>query len=210
MDGQQYLNQISESNRPVGKTGGGGLAGILHSKFFIVGAIGIGLLVVILIVGAILGGGESKSPKSLSYNLLLHLDNDVAVIDEYQSLLKSSKLRSSSASLKGVVSETSKQLRSYLEQKYKFKDKDISKSVVEAATLEKDGLANELFEAKINGVLDRIFAHKMVYEISMSTAEEATLAKEAPDEALRGLLNTSYESLMNLYNEFSDFSETNN
>ena len=95
-------------------------------------------------------------------------------------------------------------------EKYSFKDSDIDKKIVEQATSEKDGLEAELFEAKINGILDRIFAHKMAYEISLFLAEEDQLASNAGDETLTGLLVTSSESLENLYNKFNEFSETKN
>ena len=80
----------------------------------------------------------------------------------------------------------------------------------EEAELVRDELNNELFEAKINGILDRIFAHKMAYEISLFLAEEDQLASNAGDETLTGLLVTSSESLENLYNKFNEFSETKN
>ena len=207
MDGQQYLNQISEETRPVAKSGG--KKGILRSKFFLVGAIGIVLLILIIIIGSAIGSNKGGE-KNLSYALKLHLDNTAEVVQEYQPSVKSSELRSNSASLYGVLTNTSRDLTSYLEEKYDFKDKDISKSMLEEAELAKDGLDSELFEAKINGILDRIYAHKMAYEISLITSEEAKLIKSSSNEALTNLLNTSYESLTNLYDKFSDFSETNN
>ncbi len=210
MDGQQYLNQISKASKPVKKVGGKkGISNILSSKFFIIGAVAIGLLIIIIIIGAILGGNKDNT-KTLSYDLKLHLDNTSEVIQEYQQNVKSSILRSNSASLSGVLANTSRDLTDYLVNKYKFKDKDISKKIVEEATLAKDELTNELFEAKINGILDRIYAHKMAYEISLLTAEEAKLIKASQDDALTELLTTSHESLSNLYDKFNDFSETKN
>ena len=210
MDGQQYLNQISKASKPVKKVGGKkGISNILSSKFFIIGAVAIGLLIIIIIIGAILGGNKDNT-KTLSYDLKLHLDNTSEVIQEYQQNVKSSILRSNSASLSGVLANTSRDLTDYLVNKYKFKDKDISKKIVEEATLAKDELTNELFEAKINGILDRIYAHKMAYEISLLTAEEAKLIKASQDDALTELLTTSQESLSNLYDKFNDFSETKN
>ena len=196
MDSQQYLNQISEMS-------------LLSSKFFLVGAIGVVLLIVIIIIGSILGGNKSDN-KTLCYDLKLHLDNTAEVINEYQQYVKSSELRSSSASLLGVLTNTSRDLTTYLEDKYNFKDKDISKTMVEQADLVKDDFLNELFEAKINGILDRIYAHKMAYEISLLTAEESQLYNSSKDESLSNLPNTSYESLNNLYDKFNDFSETKN
>lgn len=210
MDGQQYLNQISESNKPVKKSGGkAGISTIISSKFFKIGAIAVGLLIVIMIIGSILGGNKSDN-KTLCYDLKLHLDNTSAVIQEYQKYVKSSILRSNSSSLDGVLVNTSKDLTNYLVDQYSFKDKDISKKTLEEAELVKEELSNELFEAKINGILDRIYAHKMAYEISLLTAEEAKLLKSSKSDVLTELLNTSYESLTVLYDEFNNFSETRN
>jgi len=211
MDGQEYLNQIAESSQPVSKVAGkkSGIAGILQSKFLKIGVIGIGLLILIIIIGSILGSNKG-SEQTLSYELKLHLDNTAEVVSEYQQYVKSSTLRSDSASFQGVLSNTSNELKSYLEDKYDFKDKDIGKGMQEEAKLVKDDLSNELFEAKINGILDRIYAHKMAYEISLITSEETKLMKSSDSEMLTKLLNTSYESLSNLYDRFDNFSETNN
>ena len=67
---------------------------------------------------------------------------------------------------------------------------------------------NELFEAKINGLLDRVFAHKMALEIFSVMSDEAGIINASSDEALKNLLTTSYDSLNNLYTQFNDFSET--
>ena len=67
---------------------------------------------------------------------------------------------------------------------------------------------NELFEAKINGLLDRVFAHKMALEIYSVMSDEAGIANSSSDEALKSVLSSSYDSLNNLYPKFNDFSET--
>ncbi|MBR3322164.1 hypothetical protein IKG05_00780 [Candidatus Saccharibacteria bacterium] len=204
MDGQQYLNQISESNRPAPKAKG--INGLLSSKFFLVGAIGIALLIVIIIFGSILSSGKGDE-KSLSYSLLLHLNNTTAIVQDYQPYIKSSNLRSYSASLQGILSNTSSQLTAYLEEKYNFNIKDISDSLEEEATLAKDDLESDLFEAKINGVLDRTYAYKIAYEIALITTEETSLIKSTKDESLQNILSSSYESLTTLYDQFDNFSE---
>lgn len=181
----------------------------MHSKFFIAGIIGVVLLIIIIIIGSALGG-DKGSEQNLSYELKLHLDDTAEAVQEYQSYIKSSDLRSSSASLYGILSNTSRELTGYLEEKYNFKDKNISKEMQEKAASAKEELSNELFEARINGVLDRIFAHKMAYEITLITNEEAKLAKAGKSEVLTNLLNESQQSLNVLYDKFNDFSETKN
>lgn len=202
MDGQEYLNQISAANRPMAKKS----HGIWSSKFFKVGLIGVLALIVIIILGSILGSGRGGE-KNLSIDLYLHINNTNEIIKKYQSNIKSSELRSNSASLSGVLSDFNSKVETYLTEKYNFKTKDIDKKLVEEAKLEMDGLDSELFEAKINGILDRIYAHKISYEISMMMSEEAKLLNSTSNEAFRGSIEENYNSLKNLYDKFNDFSE---
>lgn len=204
MDGQEYLNQISASNRPVKSSN---FSKILKSKYFLIGAIAMIVLILIIIVGAALSSGKGNE-KDDGYSLLLHINNTGELVSTYQPDVKSSELRASSASLESILSETSKQLSEYLTAKYNIKVKDIKKNMVDEANLQKDGLNSELFEAKINGILDRVFAHKMAYEIALISTEESKLIKTTRSDNLRDLLITSYDSLDNLYSKFNDFSET--
>ena len=202
MDGQEYLNQISAVNRPVKPA----KKAWYKSKYAMLGLGTAVALIVIIIIGAILGGNKGGE-KNLSYALKLHLANTSEVIQNYQPDVKSSNLRSSSASLYSVLSNTDRELTEYLTEKYNFKEKDIDSKVVEQAALEKDGLEAELFNAKINGILDRIYAHKMAYEISMFMSEEAKLINSTKDPQFKESLTSSYSSLENLYDSFDNFSE---
>ncbi len=205
MEGQEYLNRISADNRPIKKTK---TNGIFSSKFFIVGMVGLIALMLIIIVGAILNGGKGGE-KNLAFKLKLHFDNTEEIIQKYQPIVKSSDLRSSSASFYSILSNTNRDLTEYLTEKYNFKEKSVDKNITEEATLAKDGLESELFEAKINGILDRIYAHKMAYEISLFTSEEAKIINTTNNTRLKELLTSSYDSLENLYDKFKDFSEAN-
>ncbi len=204
MDGQEYLNQISASNRTNDQSKG---KNFLTSKYFLFGAGAVIALIVIMIIGAVLSSGKS-SEKDNSISLMLHVTNTVTTVDEYQQYIKSSDLRSSSSSFSGVLHNTEKDLLPYLESKYNYDAKKVSDKILAKTTSDNEALNNELFEAKINGILDRIFAHKMAYEITMIMAEESQIIKTTKNDGYRDLLNTSYSSLENLYNKFSDFSET--
>ena len=202
MDNQTYLNQISASVAPPQKP----KSGIFSSMYFKLGAVAVVALILIIIVGNILGGNKGDL-KTRTAELKLRLDNTVSVISDYQPKVKSSTLRSNSASLYGVLSGASLDLSTYLTEKYNFKEKDLSKKITEQATLEKEGLESELFEAKINGRLDRIYAHKMAYEISVISSKAASLLKSAKDEDFKLMLDKFITSLDNLYNKFNDFTE---
>lgn len=205
MDGQEYLNQISAQNRPVKASGG---KGILSSKIFMVSAIGIVLLIIVIIIGAMLSGGKGGE-KNSSIALKLHLTNTAEVIQGYQKDVKSSDLRSASASLYSVLTNTDRKLTDYITAKYGFKEKELSEKVVSDAQLARDELENDLFKAKIGGTLDRMYALKMSYEVSTIQSEEAKIINSTKNEDLSELLLESYNSLENLYNKFNDFSEAN-
>lgn len=204
MDGQEYLNQISAANKPVAKTNGKG--GLLSSKFVIVGIIGLAALVVIIILGVLLGGGKGGE-KNLGSALILHIDNTKEVAKEYQDSIKSSELRSYCATLTGVLANTSGDITKYMEEKYDFKASKVEKTLIASADAAKDELSSELFEAKINGILDRIFAHKMAYEITLIMTEESQLDKASRSDSLKASINTSLGSLETLYDSFNNFSE---
>ena len=202
MDRQEYLNQISAKNQSKKKSGNK----FFGSKFFWVGVIGVTALILIMIVGSMLGGGKTNIKDKL-FSLIVHINNTSEIIKEYQTSVKSSDLRSISASLDGVLSSVSKDLTNYAVEKYDFKDKEVPKKITEEEAAAKDGLKNELFEAKINGILDRIYTRKMTYEISIITSRETQIIKASKDDTLNGYLNSSLNSLNVLYDKFNNFSE---
>ena len=206
MDGQEYLNQISASTKAP-KPGGKNLS-FLKSKYFIFGVASLGALIVIMIIGAILSGNK-VSEKDYGIRLHLHLGYTAELVEKFQPSLKSSKLRAYSASLGSVLNDADKPLGDYLKEKYNFKsEKDADKKIQGDITTAKESLDNELFEAKINGLLDRTFAHKMAYETTMLMTEENKMISITKNSALKEALEKSRDSLENLYNNFNDFSET--
>ena len=205
MDGQAYLNKISGDTRPLKPA----KKSLLQSKYFLFGIIAVGLFILIMIIGSLLGGNKSTDKTKL-YSLKLHLDATEELIEEYQPSVKSSALRSSSSSLNTILENANSKLTTYLEEKYDYKEKNVDKKILAEAETNKTELNDALFEAKINGNLDRIYAHKMAYEISLFMNEEATIINKTNVSEVKTLFTSSYESLEKLYDNFNDFSETNN
>ena len=200
MDKKEYLAQLSASVRPDKQP----KASFISPKIMaILGGL-IGAIIIFIIIGVILGNNKD-SLKDRILSLKAHLDNTSTIITDYQPAVKSSELRSNSASLFSVLSSTNSDLSSYIDGKWGIKKVD--KKYGDEAELNKDKIESELFEAKITGILDRIYAHKMAYEISLIASEEAAIVKATKDEGLVNSLTTSYNSLENLYSKFSDFSE---
>lgn len=201
MDGQDYLNQISASARPMKQKS---RASLLNSPIFKVAVIGVIAFVVIVVIGMTLTAGR-KSVESEAVALKYHLDNTATVISTYQPSVKSSTLRSDSASLYSVITNTSRELTTYLTNKYNYKDGNNSyKNEASEAELNRDKLESDLMNAKINGILDQVYMSKIAYEISALASEEAAIYNSASDETLQSLLQTSYSSLETLLPYFSD------
>lgn len=182
------------------------MSGVISSPYFKILLVAVVAFIIIVIVGSLIGGGKANLSKQIA-TLKMQVDGTMMVISDYQPSLKSSDLRSSSSSLYGVLSITSSDLQNYLQEKYDSSEKEY-KNLQEEADLEKDALEADLFNAKINGTLDRIYAHKMTYQISAIMTKETNIYNASGDETLKSLLETSYNSLNNLYEKFSNFSET--
>ena len=160
--------------------------------------------ILIAIVGAVLNSNKT-GVKDQAVSLKLSIDSTLSIISEYQSSVKSSNLRSSSTSLYSVLSNTNRDLTSFMTENYKYNAKEDDKKFADDVALEKDGLESALFEAKINGILDQVYANKMAYVIALISAKETSLYNATSDSGLQNLLATSYNSLENLYNQFNDF-----
>ena len=202
MDDKEYLNQLSSTVRPEKKP----KMSFMSSLYFKIIAGGVIGFILLAILGSILG--NKGNVKSQLIALKLHLDNTSSVVSNYQKSVKSSDLRSTSASLYSVLTNTSRDVNDYITAKFGSKGSTPEKNVAERATQEKDGLEAELMEAKINGLLDRVFTMKMKYEVSTFMAEEADIHNTTGDNKLREILDSSYSSLENLYNKLDSFSET--
>lgn len=203
MNGQEYLDEISKSVRP--EKAPNGKAGILKSPIFKVGVIGVVVFIFLAMIGAVLGGGSKMTLEEELVTFDLYLGSTMEAISKYQPSVKSSELRADSASLYSVLSGTERETVTYLTEAYDFDRAD--DTLVEDENLHKDELEQDLFQAKITGILDRIFAHKMAYEISMIQSKESEIYDKVTDEAYKSTIESSYNSLETLYSKFNDFSE---
>lgn len=204
MDDQAYLNSISSQVRPEKKSAGSFFSSTLGKV--VIGSV-IAMVVIMIFSSLLGGGGEGKADKGAS--LKYHIENTLEVISEYQNNVKSSKLRSSSASLTSVLSNSSRDLTNYLVEKLGYKDgaKEYNK-LRDEAKLHQDGLTASLFNAKISGTLDRMYAHELAYEIELIMSEEQSFYNTVKDESMRASIESTYKSLANLYPDFDDFSES--
>ena len=200
MDKQEYLNQISAHVAPPKK----GVPSFLTSKifWFIIG--GILLAAFILIVGNAATSGR-VTVKDRVIELMLHVDNTNNAVNTYKNNLKSSALRSYSASLTTILGDTSSKLNNYAAQAYEYNPKKLDPEVATAAATAADELNNDLFTAKITGNLDNMYDLKMVYEISTIMTQAEAILNATNNEDLHNILTPSLESLDTIYKNFDEY-----
>ncbi|MBQ2661017.1 hypothetical protein IJF93_03035, partial [Candidatus Saccharibacteria bacterium] len=109
MDNKEYLKQISGQVRPAKSS----KMSFLKSPIVKIAGIAIIVMVVIIIFSSIISAGK-PSLENQNISLKLHIDNTLEIISEFQPSVKSSDLRSSSSSLYAVLSNTSRELGTYL------------------------------------------------------------------------------------------------
>lgn len=205
MDNQAYLDQISTpTSAPKTKNSNNSFL----KQVFIALGIAIGLFALIAIFGGIISANR-VSEKDSAIALKLRSDNLQTVITEYNKSIKSSDLRSTNTSLAGILSDVSTTLANYISDSLSLKQKEYTKKVVDKENAALEELKNELFEAKINGMIDRTFARKMIYETQNLINYENTLKKATGNASLKSYLSSSVNSLMVLHDTFSAFSENN-
>ncbi len=107
-----------------------------------------------------------------------------------------------------MLTNTSREVEDFLKTNYKLTVDSLEKTVKDQATQSKDELDAELLEAKINGLLDRVFVLKIKYEISAFMAEETDIYNSTSNESLQTIIGSSYSSLSTLYDKLDSFSET--
>lgn len=202
-----YLEQISA--KPAPKNSQNFWQKMFSSVLFKI-LLGLTAFTLIFMIFASLISATRKDDQSETISLHLHIANVEASISTYQNSVKSSALRSYSSALSTLLSSADSTLVSRLTEKYAWKEKETSADLISAETALSDELNNDLFAAKINGKLDRVYAQKMAYEtayIANAEKELENLASPRDDSDYISTLEASITSLNNLYDYFNDFNE---
>lgn len=192
MNNLEYLNQISQSSRPV-KTRNNPSAIPIKFILKIVGGT-ILAFIALMIIGTALGNAGNKVSE-LSRQTYLRAANLNATVQAYGPQVKSSKLRSISASLSSVLTESSNQLANYLQTNKDGSKKDKEalspkQSIIDAETALAQETNNTLANARLNGLLDRVYANQIQLQVSLLLSLCAELYDRAKDPKLSEIVNS--------------------
>lgn len=206
MDKLEYLNQISQSNRTKSPSSSKNSQKSLPTLLLkiLIGAV----VVTIILIGivAIANNGKTKS-SDLQKQLYTRIINLNKTLGTYNSSLKSSRLRSIGVSLSGTLTNASNQLSNYITLNSSGKDPLVpSTKVSETETTLSDNLNTTLNNAKLNGILDRIYANQIKLQVSLLISLDTSLIARTKDPALLNILNQLWSSLSVIEQSFNDYS----
>ena len=205
-----YLNQISTSTNAAPKKG---LESILTSKPFIFSMIGLGVLVVILIVVALVSSAGPKESTELG-KLSSRLANTMQFVKEYNSYAKSPQLRGDGTVISSILTETKTAVDAEIAKKAPAssdskKSSETTTTVVEdkeGSAIIADAVA-KVEQAKLNGTFDRVYLNELMYLVQLVLIQEKSVMDSGEDAALSMKIAEYYDSLENLYTKLAKNAE---
>ncbi len=203
MDNLEYLNQISQSNRPVKRSlKSSDRKTNLILKFSIAGVV---LFFLMMAFGAMVGNLNTKSD-DLAKQIYTRTVNLNSSLNTYNRDLKSSRLRAIGVSLSAILTNASNQLSNYLTANSKDKNITLDEKTTasEAAIIEE--LNTSLTNAKLNGVLDRYYDNQIGLQVSLLLSQTSELLARTKDAELITIVTNLHTSLETIHQNLVNYS----
>lgn len=200
MNDLDYLNQISA------KPGSSQKAGGFFDKKTKLIAIIIGAVLLMSIVLMMVMSSSPQPTASDELNNIYQRSNSLEeTVRKYTKYLKSSSLRSSAAALDSLLTNAKSTSETLLQSKYGVKPGK-NPSAEDTKTIEE--LNTTLEKARLNGILDRSFAHELYYQIEfLLIMEQSASRKVSSTGEVYQFLDSSYKSLAHISDTLKTFSE---
>lgn len=205
MDNLEYLQHISQSNRPVTPTKQTQIPIALIGKILLGGIVATALLIGI----SVLINNSSNKSEDLVQQLYLRINNISRTVTDNTRLLKSSQLRSISVSLTGALANTSNQLTNYATTHNEDGKKDPlapRDAILEVEANSINTLNTVLANAKLNGILDRTYAVQIHLQVSLLLSIASELASRTDDPELIQILQQFQSSLSVIEQSLDNYS----
>ena len=185
-----YLNQIAP--KPPKK----GMAP--NMKWIVFGLGGAIIVTIILVIVAGLTDGVDKTQ-----TLAARLQTTTSIAELARPNIKSSQLRSLNSSLIILLANTNRDIAKPLAAQG-VKTSKLDENIIAAESGEK--ILSNLEEARLNAVYDRTYAREMAYQLERTLLLMQEMFEGTKNQAMKQLLEDSYNSLAPLQKQFADFS----
>ena len=198
-----YLQQISTTSKPAAPKKGFSL----NPKILIFVGIGIALVIFIAIIVGMLSGVKDKE-KEEAMRLHVRTNYLLNTLAEYTPVVKSSNLRSMGSTLSSHLTELNRDLLPILTNYWGYEDweDDAPAEIFAEETELIDQLNQTLENARLNGLLDRVYTRELALQIALLNSIESEIIARTEKEELIQMLERSMGNFQELHTQFDDYS----
>lgn len=193
---QTYLDQIAptETKKPILMS--------LGPLQMIVGGI-ILIILILLIVGIV--NSILKAPLVSLQQLSARLNTTATLVEDASNNLNSSELQTLNSNLKIYLTNTNREI---IEP---FQSVGVSTTKIDASITDQESgtaIAARLEDARLNAVYDRTYAREMAYQLDTVLNLMKKSGSSIGSTAVKNVLQSAYENLAPIQQDFADFNET--
>lgn len=193
---QTYLDQIAptETKKPILMR--------LGPLQMIVGGIVL-IILILLIVGIV--NSILKAPLVSLQQLSARLNTTATLVEGASNNLNSSELQTLNSNLKIYLTNTNREI---IEP---FQSVGVSTTKIDASITDQESgtaIAARLEDARLNAVYDRTYAREMAYQLDTILNLMKKSYSSIGSTAVKNVLQSAYENLAPIQQDFADFNET--
>lgn len=191
-----YLNQIAPSV-PQRR--------MFNSRPFLFILIGVIAIVVVIVISVVMNN-ISASKKDPWTQFVVKLDATEAVVNDSTAKLKSSQMRSVNSTLRLYITNTKRDLPTYLTAA-NVDTKKLTPSIVAAE--KNSGMTERLETGRLNAKYDSTYAREMSYQTHSLLSLLQKLYTQSNSQSAKAFLKTAYDNLAPTQKTLSEFNALN-
>lgn len=166
---------------------------------------GLSAALIVAIVIMIIGKTVGQQPNSLQ-QLAARLQSTQTIADNAQPNIQSSQLRTLNSSLRLTLTNTNRDITAPLKSSG-ITATNLDKKIVTAES--GADLVAKLEDARLNAVYDRTYAREMAYRVDTIILLMKDIYGKTHSTELKNFLQTSYQNLGPIQQQFADFNAAN-
>lgn len=210
MDNMAYLQQIAGVDNSLNSKGKkkNPLSKLLNVWVLAGAGIFIVLIIIVALIASSLNKVDTKDQDLMtqSYWMANYLVNET--LDEYADQVKNSDIRNMTASFRSVLNEIILNDAGLMLSEYGIEVDDFDEEDNEIVAQEKkanDELNSTLEDARLNGILDRVYLREITMQVAYIRSYQSEIAERTKNSKVEEFSLKADANLGNIYEQFHSF-----
>lgn len=163
-------------------------------------------LLILIVMGVIVAIGNDKGTGPIE-QMSIKLENFSTIADDRQKQLKNSNLIATNSNFRGWLTGATSESQELVSGLGIPKNK-LNKEIVASESAKAKKLSETLEDARLNAMLDQIYAREMTLQTKLIKTELDTIAKKAPTKQVRDFAIEASKNIAPIQEAFSNFDES--